>query len=90
MFYKDNFGHSALVGGQKNKARGQLEDCSNSPVSGGSQQEVRKEDHTADVGVSQWQVQAGKSTRTALTELGFVGRTLALVLGFVQSNTDNI
>lgn len=51
MFYKDDFGHSAVVGGGRDKARdrGQLESCSNSPISCRSQREVSKEGHTLGV-----------------------------------------
>lgn len=42
MFCKDGFDHNAVVGGGKSIARGQLEGCSESPTSSGSQQRVER------------------------------------------------
>lgn len=42
MFCKYDFHHSAVVGGGNNIARGQLEGCSESSTSSGSQQRVER------------------------------------------------
>lgn len=70
MFYKDDFDHSVVMEKQN---KGPVEDCSYSPISSGSQWEISKEGHTGGGGMSQWQVQAGKSTRTTLAGQEFVG-----------------
>lgn len=89
MFYRDDFGHSAVVAETRQGAGVSWEAVAIVQyLTDHNERSVRK----ATLGVSSVPVviQVGKSTRTALTGLGFVGRAQPLGELSAQSNTGHI